>query len=63
MGKPKEISVRRPNVDVQVRRYVEENGLEKFNVTMANGKQANFTKVDPETHNKLRGKAYTYVTP
>lgn len=61
MGKPNKIRVTKS--DIQVRRHVAGNGIEVVSVTMVDGKQAHFTQVDPETHRKLRSKAYSYVTP
>lgn len=61
MGKPIRVSVIKSNIEV--RKNLLEDGLEVYDLTMANGKNARFVKVDPETHAKLRSKAYTYVTP
>lgn len=59
MGKPDSFSVKKAKINIK--RHVTASG-ETIEVTMVNGKKAHFSKVDPETHRKMRSQAYTYVT-
>lgn len=48
---------------IEVTKRFDDKGIEEYHLRMANGKTACFKRVDPETHHKLRCKAYSYVFP